>query len=396
MREDRGGDRVSNPYTPNAGARPPELAGRAVRLSEFARVLQRVQLGLTDKGVIITGLRGVGKTVLLNAFEELAVARNLVVVKHEASKQAGGFARKFPSLARRALLELSPADRWKTRARRAAGALRGFKAQFDPQGRWTITFDGADVEGVADTGDFTADLPELVVALGEAAQEHGQVLVFLIDEIQYLGPGELSALVMAKHQVNQRELPVVFAGAGLPQLPALTGEAQTYAERMFAWPEIGRLPGEAARDALVVPARAAGCAFDSAALDFIIDYTEGYPFFLQEFGKAVWNLAPDSPITVADAQAARSVVDAVLDQDFFSLRAGALPERELDYLRALASLDPGEHSPADIARAMRVRSSAAIGSFSRRLTERGLIYNSKRGRVAFTVPQFDRYVTRAL
>ncbi|MGB8020001.1 MAG: ATP-binding protein [Candidatus Nanopelagicales bacterium] len=389
-------DRVSNPYTPNAGARPPELAGRAVQLDEFDTVLQRVQLGLTDKGVIITGLRGVGKTVLLNAFEDLAVARNLVVVKHEASKQVDGFARKFPSLARRALLELSPADRWKTRARRAAGVLRGFKAQFDPQGRWTITFDGADVEGVADTGDFTADLPELVVALGEAAQEHGQVLVFLIDEIQYLGPGELSALVMAKHQVNQRELPVVFAGAGLPQLPALTGQAQTYAERMFAWPEIGRLPAEAARAALVVPARAAGCAFDPDALDFIIDYTEGYPFFLQEFGKAVWNLAPTSPITPTDAQAARGVVDAVLDQDFFSLRVGALPERELDYLRALASLGPGEHTPADIARAMRVKSSASIGSFSRRLTERGLIYNSKRGRVAFTVPQFDRYVTRAL
>lgn len=389
-------DRVTNPYTPNAGVRPPELAGRSAQLEEFDTVLQRVQRGLTDKGTIVTGLRGVGKTVLLNTYEELALARNLVVVKHEASKQVDGFARKFPSLARRALFELSPADRWKARARRAAGILRGFKAQFDPQGRWTVTFDAGDVEGVADTGDFTADLPELVVALGEAAQEHGQVLVFLIDEIQYLGSGELSAVVMAKHQINQRELPVAFAGAGLPQLPALTGQAQTYAERMFTWPQIGRLPDQAARDALVVPAHAAGCAFQPAALDYIVDYTEGYPFFLQEFGKAVWNLAPTSPFTLADAHAARGIVDAVLDQDFFSLRVGSLPDRELDYLRALASLGPGEHTPADIARAMVVKNSAAIGSFSRRLTERGLIYNSKRGRVAFTVPQFDRYVSRAL
>jgi hypothetical protein len=291
---------------------------------------------------------------------------------------------------------MSPADRWKARARRAAGLLRGFKAQFDPDGKWTVTFDGADVEGVADTGDFVADLPELVVALGEAAQEHGQVLVFLIDEIQYLGSDELSAVVMAKHQVNQRELPIVFAGAGLPQLPSLTSEAQTYAERMFSWPEIDRLPDPEARNAILVPARAAGADFEPAALDAIIAYTEGYPFFLQEYGKAVWNIADSSPITEADAREARHVVDAVLDQDFFSLRVGNLPDREIDYIKALASLGPGEHAPADIAKAMGARTSASIGTFSRRLTERGLIYNTKRGRVAFTVPQFDRYVARAL
>ena len=159
------------------------MAGRQRPLEDFDTLLLRVQLGYTDKGGIVTGLAGVGKTVLLNAFENLALSRNLIVVKREASKQPAGFARKFPSLARRALLKMSPADRWKARARRAAGLLRGFKAQFDPEGKWTVTFDGADIEGVADTGDFVSDLPELVVALGEAAQEHGQLLVFLIDEI---------------------------------------------------------------------------------------------------------------------------------------------------------------------------------------------------------------------
>ena len=201
---------------------------------------------------------------------------------------------------------------------------------------------------------------------------------------------------MSKHQVNQRELPIVFAGAGPPQLPSLTSEAQTYAERMFAWPEIGRLPDNEARTALAVPARESGAEFEPAALDAIIDYTEGYPFFLQEYGKAVWNLAATSPITLVDTLAARDVVDAVLDQDFFSLRVGNLPDRELDYVKALAALGPGEHTPADIAKAMGATSSATIGSFSRRLTERGLISSTKRGRVAFTVPQFDRYVARAL
>jgi hypothetical protein len=388
-------DPIRNPYTPNAGVRPPELAGRATQLEQFATVLQRVELGFTDKGVIITGLRGVGKTVLLNAFEELAQQQAFVVVKHESVKQRDGFSRKFPSLARRALLEISPADRWHDRARRAAGILRGFKAKFDPQGRWSIEYDVADVAGVGDTGDFVQDLPDLVVALGEAAQQHGRALVFLIDEIQYLASGELSALVMAKHQVNQRELPVVFAGAGLPQVPTLTAEAQTYAERMFAWPEIGQLPEAEARTALLRPAQDSGCAIEPAALDHIVQYTQGYPFFLQEYGRAVWNVADRSPITAADARSAQGLVEAVLDQDFFALRVGGLSERELQYVRALAGLGPGEHTPGAVARAMGEHSSTKIGSFSRRLIEKGLVYSSRRGRVAFTVPQFDRYVARA-
>ncbi len=388
-------DPIFNPFTPNAGARPPELAGRADELGNFNTVLQRVELGFTDKGFIVTGLRGVGKTVLLNAFETLALERCCVVIKHEAVKQPEGFSRKFPSLARRALLEISPADRWRDRGRRAAAILRGFKAKFDPEGRWTVEYDVADVPGVGDTGDFVADLPDVMVALGEAAQEQDQVLVFLIDEIQYLATDELSALVMAKHMVNQRSLPIVFAGAGLPQVPTLTAEAQTYAERMFSWPEIGPLAVNEARKALMLPAQAAGCLFAPEALDFIASYTEGYPYFLQEFGKAAWNVASSSPITVQDAHDARELVETVLDQDFFALRMGGLTGREFQYVKALASLGPGEQTPADIARAMGEKSSTKIGNFSRRLTEKGLIYSSRRGRVAFTVPQFDRYVARA-
>lgn len=239
-------------------------------------MLQRVEFGLTNKGFIATGLRGVGKTVLLSAFELLALERGCVAIKHEAVKQPEGFSRKFPSLARRALLEISPADRWRDRGRRAAAILRGFKAKFDPEGRWTVEYDVADMPGVGDTSDFVADLPDLMVALGEAAQEQDQVLVFLIDETQYLATDELSALVMAKHMVNQRSLPIVFAGAGLPQVPTLTTEAQTYAERMFSWPEIGPLAVNEARNALMLPAQAAGCLFAPEALDFISSDTADY------------------------------------------------------------------------------------------------------------------------
>ena len=389
-------DRVRNPYTPNAGATPPSLAGRAELIADFGDVLARLEQGRTDKGIVVTGLRGVGKTVLLNAFEEVAEARGAVVIKHEAMSGGGGFASKFPALARKALLSISPADRWKARGRHAAGVLRGFKAQFDPAGRWTIAYDGSKIEGVADSGDFVSDLPELVVAIGEAAAEHDRTVVFLIDEIQFLSAEELSALVMAKHQINQRTLPIVFGGAGLPQMPALTGEAQTYAERMFSWPEIGKLPPADAREALVAPARAEDVEYHPDAVDHIVSYTEGYPFFLQEYGKAAWNLADSSPITLTVAQEAQELVEAVLDQDFFSVRTGPLPSLELAYVRALASLGSGEHPPAAIAAAMGRRSSTQIGTYAARLTGRGVIYRSKRGLVAFSVPQFERYVTRAL
>lgn len=387
-------DRLRNPYTPNAGARPPELAGRESVLHEFEFLLDRIADGRTEKGLIITGLRGVGKTVLLSEFEALAQQRNMVVVRYEAAKSDGDFERKIATLARRALLSISPQDRWRDKAKHAAGVLSGFKAQWDPEGRWTLGYEGPSVAGLADSGDLVSDLPDLICAVGEAARDHGRALVLLLDEIQYLRSEELSAIVMAKHRVNQLALPVVLSGAGLPQLPGLTAEAQTYAERMFTWPELGPLPTAAAKRALEGPAESEGASFDSAALNTILDYTEGYPYFLQEYGKAVWNAAATSRITEADALAARPVVEEVLDQDFFALRVGSLPDQELAFVRALASFGPGSQSPGDIARAMGRAGSSEVGSFQRRLTEKGLIYSEKRGRVAFTVPQFDRYVLR--
>jgi len=390
-------DPVRNPYTPNAGARPPALAGRDDLTDQFALVLDRVAAGRTEKGYLVTGLRGVGKTVLLGEFETLARDRGAIVIAHEAPKEAGALMRRFPGLARKALLEMSPAARWGERARRAAGILRGFKATFDPDGRWSVTYDAADiedVEGVGDTGDFTVDLPDVLEALGEAVAAHQRLIVFLIDEIQHLETRELSALVMAKHRINRRSLPIVIAGAGLPQLPGLTAEAQTYAERMFHWPRIGQLPPEDARLALLTPARRQGVDIDEDALAFIVDYTEGYPYFLQEYGRAIWDAAEASPITLRDALDTQPTVEAVLDQDFFAVRVAGLPDAEIRYLQSMAGLGPGEHSGAEVAAAMG-KSASQVASAQGRLIGRGLVYRARRGEVAFTVPQFDRYVLRA-
>jgi AAA ATPase domain len=388
--------RTNNPYTPNAGAMPPALTGRDSLLADFEVLVQRVQNGLDEKGLLVTGLRGVGKTVLLNRFRETANMLGAVVVAHEASKIGAVFAVRFGTLARRALLDVSPAARWKPRAAHAAAVIKSFGLTVDPNGKLSFGIDVDPADGLADSGDLTMDVSDVVVALGEAALDHGQVVVFLFDEIQYLSSEELGAIVMAKHQVNQRRLPIVFAGAGLPQLPALAGTAQTYSERMFSFPVIGKLAAAEARMALTQPAADLGVLYEDEAVDHIVRYTDGYPFFIQEFGKAVWNLAASSPILRQDARAAERLVEATLDQDFFAVRADGLPAGELAYIRALAALGGGEHTQAEVAKQMGKKSSANIGAPVTRLIERGLVYRSRRGRVAFSVPQFDRYVTRAL
>jgi hypothetical protein len=390
-------DPVRNPYTPNAGARPPALEGRDELLNDFRVLVQRVLAAQTDKGYFVTGLRGVGKTVLLGEFRTTAVDLGAVVVEYEVPKLGGGLTERFAALARKALLEVSPSARWNERAKKAAAVIRGFKGRFDPEGGWSVTYDATAAEaaeGVGDSGDFVADLPDLIEALGDAAAAHQRAIVFLIDEIQHLSTAELSAIVMAKHRINQRSLPIVIAGAGLPQLPELTGDAQTYSERMFRWPVIGRLDDRFARLAILAPATRAGASFDEDALAHIVAYTEGYPYFLQEYGRAAWDAAEATPITITDVRETQATVEAVLDQDFFSVRMAGLPEREVDYVRALATLGPGEHSQASVAKVMGRHSASELGSATPRLVDRGLIYKTKRGQVAFTVPQFDRYVAR--
>lgn len=389
-------DPILNPYTPNAGARPPALVGRDNLIQDFKVLLQRVQNGSTDKGLLITGLRGVGKTVLLNEFREIATSISTAVIFIEISKLGEAFPIQFSRSCRQALFAISTRDKWKSRATDAARAIASFSATFDPNGAVKFQMGVEAVEGRADSGEIITDLPDLVISLGEAARDHGKTIVMLFDEIQYLSSKELSAVVMAKHQINQLALPIVISGAGLPILPNLTSKAQSYAERMFSFPTIGKLDRAEAMLALTAPATALKVQYSEDGAEYIVDYTGGYPYFIQEFGKAAWNQAERSPITLVDAKNAQSSVDATLDRDFFSVRVETLPEGEKAYLRALAKMGPGEHSQADVAKEMGEKSSTGTGARVGRLIDKGLIYKSQKGKIAFTIPHFEQHVLRAI
>lgn len=383
---------AENPYTPNAGASPPALEGRDQELQEFQVLLARLLRGRTDQSMLITGLRGVGKTVLLTRFSELARESGWTRVEAEITKNTD-FGDRMANLARRALLQLAPRDRWKERAARAASILRSFQVTVNPDGGMTAGFEVDPAEGLADSGHLDEDLTDVFVALGEAAEEQGSGVVFLIDEIQFLDAPEFEALIAAVHKTVQRGLPITLVGAGLPQLPRLAGEAKSYAERLFKFPVIGRLSDDQARAALARPARQLGVHFEPAALDAVLDFTEGYPYFLQEYGDTLWDQIDESPVTVADVSRARVAVEAKLDGGFFRVRIERTSDLEQRYLRAMAELGPEPQTAREVA-ALLGRSSQQVGPIRSRLIEKGLLYTPGRGLAAFTVPQFDRFMRR--
>jgi hypothetical protein len=297
-------------------------------------------------------------------------------------------------LARRALLQVAPRARWKDRGKRAAEVLRSFQLTISPQGELTFGLDVDAAEGLADSGSLGEDLTDVLVALGEAAQEQDRGVVFLFDEVQFLSLVELEALIAALHKTVQRQLPITLVGAGLPQLPRLAGEAKSYAERLFQFPMIGRLgPDEAAR-ALVEPAAPLGVEFAHDAVEAIVEYTEGYPYFLQEYGKLVWEHANSSPVTLADVRDTQEAVEAKLDSSFFRVRTDRVTDLELQYMRAMAELGAEPQAAKDVAGLMG-RRSEQLGPTRSRLIEKGLLYTPAHGLAAFTVPQFDRYMRRA-
>jgi len=302
-------DPRDNPYTPNAGARPPALVGREDELEAFDVLLTRLARGGTDQSVIVTGLRAVGKTVLLGEFRQRAEAQGWVAVEDEVIRRAD-FGLRMAQLARRALLQLAPKARWKDRARRAAGVLKSFTVTVSSNGSLTAGLDIDAAEGFADSGELVQDLADLVVALGEVAKESGRGVVFLFDEIQHLSQNDFEALIAALHKTVQRALPVTFVGAGLPQMPRLAGEAKSYAERLFRFPSIGRLPRDEALRALVEPAAELGVDFTAEAADDIVAFTEGYPYFIQEYGRIVWDEAEGTPIRSTDVASVRPLVAA--------------------------------------------------------------------------------------
>jgi hypothetical protein len=385
-----------NPYTPNAGARPPVLVGRDDQLETFELLLGRLADGYAEQSMIITGLRGVGKTVLLNEFRRRAEDVGWAVVEIEVSKHDDSAFRTIMAReVRRALFAIAPRAKWKATARRAAAALRSFSITLSADGGLSAGLDVEAIEGLADSGMLEADLTDLFVALGEAAREHETGVVFLLDEIQFLSVAQLESLIAALHRSVQRSLPITLVAAGLPQIPELAGEAKSYSERLFKFPAIGRLGDVDARRALEDPARAQGVGFTSEATDLIVDYTEGYPYFIQEFGKAVWDLADGPDITVEDARTAIAVVEEKLDSSFFRVRLDRTTDLECAYLRAMAELGSEAQSAGDVA-SLLDRTSQQCGPTRARLIDKGLLYTPTFGYAAFTVPKFDAFLKRTV
>ena len=342
-------DPIRNPYAPGAGTPPPELAGRD-ELRESVRVaLERVRIGRPTKSVLMVGLRGVGKTVLLDQMRDDAESSGIHTLRVEAPENRSLPGILAPQL-RTALLRLSRNEQAKDLAQRALRGLAGFatalKVKFQDI---EVGLDFEPEPGLADNGDLEQDLQDLLTAVGMAAKEAGTALVLFVDELQYVKEEELAALITALHRTTQRRLPIVLVGAGLPQLRGRMGNAKSYAERLFDFPEIGALPDEAAGDAIAKPAVAEGVAIDEEALSRIVESTQGYPYFLQEWGKHAWNQADSSPITLQNVDDASIETIATLDESFFRVRFDRLTPLEKRYLRAMAELGPGPHRSGDIA-----------------------------------------------
>lgn len=388
-------DPIKNPYAPGAGTPPPELAGRD-ELRETVRIaLERVRAGRPTKSILMIGLRGVGKTVLLDRMREDAEASGIHTLRVEAPESRSLPAILAPQL-RQALLRLSRNEKAKEFAQRALRGLAGFaKALKMKYQDIEVGFDFEPEPGLADNGDLEHDLQALLEVTGAAAKQAGTALAMFVDELQYVAEDELAALITALHRTAQRSLPVVLVGAGLPQLPGKMGRAKSYAERLFDFPMIGPLSPDAARLAITKPAMDQGVSVDKEALDRIIQETRGYPYFLQEWGKHSWDAADASPLTSHDVDQATQTAVAALDESFFRVRFDRLTPLEKKYLRAMAELGPGPHRSGDIAEKLS-RGVTSLGPTRSQLIVKGMIWSPSHGDTAFTVPLFDEFMKRIM
>jgi predicted transcriptional regulator len=388
-------DPITNPFAPGAGTPPPELAGRD-ELRETVRVaVERVRRGLPTKSLLMIGLRGVGKTVLLDRMRRDAEASGIETLRVEAPEGRSLPAMLAPQL-RQALLRLSRNERARDLAQRALRALAGFakalKVKYDDI---EVGLDFDPEPGLADNGDLEHDLHALLESAGVAAQTAGTAIAVFVDELQYVAEHELAALITALHRTAQGRLPVVLVGAGLPQLRGRMGRARSYAERLFDFPDIGPLSPEAARLAIAKPAEDQGVGVTSEALDCIVSETHGYPYFVQEWGKHAWDVAAASPITRKDVEVASRVAIAALDESFFRVRFDRLTPAEKKYLRAMAELGPGPHRSGDIAGKLG-REVTSLGPTRSQLIAKGMIWSPHHGDTAFTVPLFDEFMRRIM
>lgn len=388
-------DKIKNPFSPGAGSPPPELVGRDAVLEQADVLLGRTLVGRPEKSLLLTGLRGVGKTVLLNEIERRARGagyHTILLEAHEGKSLAVLLAPHLRSL----LFELDRIAGAGDKVRRGLAVLKSFVGAIKiTVGEIDIGLDIEPEVGAADSGDLEIDLPNLFTTVGEAAQERGVAVAILIDEIQYFSTPELSALIMAMHKMQQRQLPVVLIGAGLPILPGLAGESKSYAERLFSFPEIGPLPEPDASKALQEPVRNVGEEFAPDALHEIFRLTRGYPYFLQEWGYQAWNHAPASPISLGVVREASALVSLRLDENFFRVRFDRLTLSEKKFLRAMAEIGAGSYRTSDVADTLKVKIST-LGPRRAGLIKKGMIYSPSYGDIAFTVPLFDEFMRRAI
>ena len=386
-------DRRNNPYAPGAGLQPPELAGRDRLIEDVTIDMDRVLARRPTKGLVLLGLRGVGKTVLLNRLRAFADDRGFETTKIEAP-EGGALPELLAPELRRILYALDLRQAGGRHLRRAVNVLRGFANAFKVK-IGDIEFSVEPAPGEGDSGNLEQDLPRLLMAVAEAAAERRSAVGLFIDEIQYLSAVELAAVVVACHEIAQRNLPLLFIGAGLPQVAALAGRAKSYAERLFDYPEVGPLDSDAARSAIAIPAQNEGVSFDDRAVDAILQATQNYPYFLQEWGFQVWNRAPASPIAREAVAEATPDVIAHLDGNFFRVRFDRLTVLQQKYLRAMAELGPGPHKTGEIAATLGV-GAASVATVRQQLVKKGMVWSQRHGETAFTVPLFDSFMKRQM
>jgi len=385
-------DPVRNPYAPGAGQRPPELAGRDRELRQFEIVLERVARGRPERSMVLTGLRGVGKTVLLNTFKSMAMQRLWGTGKIEARPDQS-IRRPVAAALHMAIRELAPRHRAPERIEHVLSVLKAFALRDPGKGaaNWTPAIDVPAARGRADSGDLEIDLTELFVDAASVAADLGVGIALFIDEMQDVRPPDISALCAACHELSQSGGPLIVVGAGLPHLPTVLSASKSYSERLFRYTRIDRLDREAADQALIAPAAREGVEFTPGALDALYEAADGYPYFVQAYGKVVWDYAPKSPITADDVAVAAPEAEEELAVGFFGSRYERATPAERDYMRAMARLGDDPVPTAAVAEVLG-RKPSSLSPARDSLIKKGLIYSAERGLVGFTVPHFGRFL----
>lgn len=382
---------IRNPFAPGAGSQPPELAGRDGIISDADVAIQRLSAGKSSRSQILLGLRGTGKTVLLNKIENVADSHGHITSFVEAPENGNLPSLLYPKIYQ-VLYKVSAVENAKRHAHNAMRALKGFASAFKiTVGDVSLAVDPE--AGVADSGNLEMDLCDLFVLIGDAAKAAGKEWTLCIDEMQYLSKAELASLIVAIHRANQKQLPILLFGAGLPQIAALSGNAKSYAERLFSFPPVGPLDRLDAIQAIKNPIENEGEKISEEALEEIVQRTEGYPYFLQEWGYQAWNEAQSSPIHVEIIERASRTALKRLDESFFRVRFDRLTPKERDYVRAMSKLGKGPYRSSEVAEQLG-EDVKALGPCRAKIIAKGMIYSPSYGDIAFTVPMFEDYINR--